>query len=428
MAINPLQQPIDYTAQMPDISRQFAGFNVALGELGERRRQEQAAQQAAEAQQKFSQDFQAALSSGRQEDFVRLALEYPSMAEPLKEAREVIGKQQLENEMREAFDISSLFENGQPEAAGQKLKDVITARQEAGLPTGPYERALEMYESGNPLGAQAAINFSMMLAAPETMTKFYQAKEAARGPEQFEILTAEQAANMGLEPGVTYQRNLKTNQIKPVGTGAGVTVQVGGATESEFQKQAGKDVAAQFKLLSEAGANAARSSILVNQLEDAFRSADVQTGAAGVLSTALTKFGIEVPGGSDYEKIDALVSRLVPAQRVAGSGSMSDADLDLFKRSLPSLMGTKEGQLKIIADMKAVANYDRKLGEIANLARLGEISMAEAQRRIDAVANPLEEYRGTGGGAGGAGAAATPTSSVMDQADAILRGGSNGNR
>lgn len=65
MAINPLQQPIDYTAQMPDISRQFAGLSTALGELGERRRQEQAAQQAEQqaqaAQAEFSRDLEAAI-------------------------------------------------------------------------------------------------------------------------------------------------------------------------------------------------------------------------------------------------------------------------------------------------------------------------------------------------------------------------------
>jgi hypothetical protein len=86
------------------------------------------------------------------------------------------------------------------------------------------------------------------------------------------------------------------------------------------------------------------------------------------------------------------VARLIPLQRPEGSGTTSDKDMENFKRALPSLMGTKEGQLQIIEDMKAMADHDMKIGEIANKARSGQISPFEAQRLISELSNPLEKY------------------------------------
>jgi hypothetical protein len=42
--------------------------------------------------------------------------------------------------------------------------------------------------------------------------------------------------------------------------------------------------------------------------------------------------------------------------------------------------------------MKALADHDMKVGEIANQARSGQISPFEAQRLISELSNPLEKY------------------------------------
>jgi len=187
MAINPLQPPIDYTAQMPDISRQFAGLSTALGELGERRRQEQAAQQAEQqaqaAQAEFSRDLEAAIQGGRAQDFVRLAAKYPGMKDMIKDARESLGEERIQNEFNTGARISMLFENDQPELAREQIQTIIEAGRNSGQPVGTYESIAQLYDSGNVAGAQAATNFALMMLDPPKMKTFAEAA-AERGKEQ----------------------------------------------------------------------------------------------------------------------------------------------------------------------------------------------------------------------------------------------------
>ena len=204
MAINPLQQPIDYTAQMPDISRQFAGFNVALGELGERRRQEQAAQQAEQkaqaAQAEFAKDMEAAIKSGRAEDFARIAIKYPGMQNVIKDTRESLGEERIKNEFDTGARISMLFENDQPELAREQIQTIIEAGRNSGQPVGTYESIAELYDAGNVAGAQAATNFALMMLDPPKMTTFVEAAakqaEAARDREMFPTIRAKEEAEL----------------------------------------------------------------------------------------------------------------------------------------------------------------------------------------------------------------------------------------
>ena len=73
---------------------------------------------------------------------------------------------------------------------------------------------------------------------------------------------------------------------------------------------------------------------------------------------------------------------MVPERRPAGSGPMSDADLELFKKSLPSLINTPDGNRLIIATLRGVAEYDRQGAEIVQKYRNKEISEAEAFQQL----------------------------------------------
>jgi len=213
--------------------------------------------------------------------------------------------------------------------------------------------------------------------------------------EGYRALTAEEVAAKGLPPG-NYQVALggaSKGKVSQIGGGDDVNVTVEDKRESKFLEQTGADLAKQFQTLSNMGLQASRASIKFNQLEEAFRSADVKTGAQGVLSTALSRFGIDLPGATQYQQIDALIASLIPMQRPPGSGSTSDSDMALYKRALPELLGTKEGQLQIMQDLKAVAAHDIKVGEIANQARSGQITPFKALEMINQLPNPLEKYR-----------------------------------
>ena len=75
---------------------------------------------------------------------------------------------------------------------------------------------------------------------------------------------------------------------------------------------------------------------------------------------------------------------------------MSDADLALFKQSLPRLINTREGNNMIINTLRGIQLYSIKQAEIANAVANREITMAEGRKQLMALENPLEVFRKPG--------------------------------
>jgi hypothetical protein len=84
---------------------------------------------------------------------------------------------------------------------------------------------------------------------------------------------------------------------------------------------------------------------------------------------------------------------MVPAQRPAGSGPMSDADLDLFKRSLPRLINTPEGNNLIVETMRQINQYDLALSNIAQRAAARELDRSQARQAVNSLQNPIDLVR-----------------------------------
>lgn len=141
---------------------------------------------------------------------------------------------------------------------------------------------------------------------------------------------------------------------------------------------------------------------------DGKRSGGVATGGAAVLKQMAGRWGIPTDGLSDIQAAQALINQIVPTQRAPGSGSMSDADLELFKQSLPTLMNTPGGNQQIIATMRAINEYDTRMVEIANAVANRKMTPSAGRDAMAALQNPLQEYRDAGqpGQPGSPGAAA----------------------
>ncbi|MGB1984630.1 MAG: alanine--tRNA ligase-related protein, partial [Porticoccaceae bacterium] len=105
-------------------------------------------------------------------------------------------------------------------------------------------------------------------------------------------------------------------------------------------------------------------------------------GAATSIKAFAGRFGIPTTGLDEIQAAEALISSLVPLQRPAGSGPMSDADLALFKRSLPQLINTPEGNRLIIETMRGIAQYDAMGFDIIQEYRAGAIDKVEAFNRL----------------------------------------------
>ena len=170
-------------------------------------------------------------------------------------------------------------------------------------------------------------------------------------------------------------------------SGGGVEVNVGGERETAFQKEVGKVLGQQATSIIEQGAAASRNLVELRALEATLDAAP--QGAAGQITGLAGRLGLPVEGVSDVQAAEAIISRLVPQQRPPGSGTMSDADLALFRQSLPQIANQPGGNKRIIETMRDIAEYDVKRAQIAQRLISGEISQEQAFSEYAKLSNPL---------------------------------------
>jgi hypothetical protein len=181
--------------------------------------------------------------------------------------------------------------------------------------------------------------------------------------------------------------------------------------ETTFMENTGRQTAEETSDVVIAGASAQRSLGQIDVLENALFNSP--SGAQAALVSFAGDLGIELEGADFVQTANAIISQLVPGQRPPGSGQMSDADLALFKRSLPRLINTREGNLEIISTMRAMAEYDVARAQIARQLQFGDLALRDAAAAYDALGNPLQLYRDRAAGretdgATPAGTGATP--------------------
>ena len=234
------------------------------------------------------------------------------------------------------------------------------------------------------------------LGAEETLTEITpegQARVVATGagkPEKpaGEVLEAMQV--LGINVPVSQLSQQQRTQIQNYiieRKQAGATrlnVDTGGRA---FEQKAGQFAAETFRDLANQGTTATRSAIQLDRLDTLLGKTG--GGLATQAKAIAGNFGIETKNLSEIQAAEAIVNQLVPLQRPPGSGTMSDADLALFKRSLPRLINTPAGNKQIIDTLKAINQYDQQIGAIARDALRGKITPEEADARIMRVPNPL---------------------------------------
>jgi len=152
-------------------------------------------------------------------------------------------------------------------------------------------------------------------------------------------------------------------KITKVG-GNGVNINMGDSGAGDFQKQRIDSEVKRYTAMQEQAQNARFTSSQVSLLGDLLSETD--TGlAAGIKQKLYEGLGLDLRSDTQAAA-QAMLSRLVPAQREKGSGPMSDRDLDMFRNALPSLKTTPEGNALIVATLQAIAEYQIKLGQIVD--------------------------------------------------------------
>jgi flagellar protein FlgJ len=222
-----------------------------------------------------------------------------------------------------------------------------------------------------------------VLLDPVTLTPIFDAR-ADKDPIAALKARAQEA---GLKPGTPeYAAFMAEGGSKPPQTT--VNVDTGGG---KFEEAFAKGDATTISTVYDAGLAAQRNLGRIDQLDALLKSSP--TGGLAALKLKAGEFGIPVDGLDDIQAAQALINSLVPEQRQPGSGPMSDADLALFKQSLPRIINQPGGNDTIIQTMRGIAQYAAEGARIVQQLRAGELTRDQAFAALQNRVNPLEGLR-----------------------------------
>lgn len=172
------------------------------------------------------------------------------------------------------------------------------------------------------------------------------------------------------------------------GTAPTINIDQGGGKFDEAFAKGDADALAE---VSAAGMQAMRNMGRIDELDRLLQAAP--TGGVGYLKGLAGEYGINTEGLDDIQAATALINSLVPEQRQPGSGPMSDADLELFKQSLPRIINQPGGNTLIVSTMRAISDYDAQGAKIVQQLRAGEIDRPTAFQMLQGRQNPLSGFR-----------------------------------
>jgi hypothetical protein len=174
---------------------------------------------------------------------------------------------------------------------------------------------------------------------------------------------------------------------------------IAGGSVSPFEKKVQEAEATDFVDIKKSGIRAQRDAREITRLDTLL--SNIETGGAAAFKQAAGNLGINTKGLNDIQAAQAIINKLVPAQRPPGSGTMSDADLALYKESLPRIINQPGANKEIVRSMKEINDYLIAEGKIAADVTAGRITPEEGTRRIFELGNPVQDFFDrTQGGAG----------------------------
>jgi len=108
----------------------------------------------------------------------------------------------------------------------------------------------------------------------------------------------------------------------------------------------------------------------------------VGTGAGAVVKQYLGQWGIKSEGLDEIQALQAGISRLIPSQRVPGSGTSSDFDSQMFKDSVVGLSKTEKGNILIFDTMQGLAKNKLDRADVAGRVISGEITRSQGVKEM----------------------------------------------
>lgn len=399
MALAGYQQGQQFQQQRVQGEREAQLYDMEMQQYQANQAKLQQEQARAQAMQGDLASFTERLTAGTAtvDDVLRLNSQYPEIAEQVQSSFSMKNQAQKDNEIRQMVTIATAMKNS-PEYGAQLLEERIAAAEAAGRAEEVASLKSIQAEMGvDPMAPVAAVLPVLAnLMDPKQFEAFATTimPPPEKVPDSFRALElrAEQA---GLQPGsAEYQAFMEQG-----GGERGPAVQVVMPAEvTAFDRALGQGQADQVLAISSEGAKARRNRNTLLQLQDML--AETPAGAEAGIKSFAGNFGIPTEGLGEIQALEALISQLVPTQRPPGSGTMSDADLALYKKSLPRIINQRGGNQKIIETTLAINNYLIEEAKIADKVLNREISPADGRAEMAALINPLAEFS-AGGATGG---------------------------
>ncbi len=250
----------------------------------------------------------------------------------------------------------------------------------AGVPRDKLPALVQGLTSKNP---------TMKALAVQQLGNYTKADGPTDEIKEYNLDAAQRKAN-GQSPRSFFE--FKT-ELKKAGA-TNVTTNVG-KDEEAFDKEAGKIVANRYNDLAAEGPAAKQMVSDVQTLQQL--GTQIGTGKGAQVKEAIGPYaqalGIDIKGLSDIQAYEAIVNRVAPTLRVKGSGAQSDMELKNFLKSLPSLGNTPEGNSLVAKTMQGLAQNKVQASEIASSALNKEITRKEADKRLLALPDPMQEWR-----------------------------------
>lgn len=208
--------------------------------------------------------------------------------------------------------------------------------------------------------------------------------EATTGMREYDAYAADEKAAGRTPIGrLEYEQAIRK-------AGANSTTNIVGGEGDKFYENLDKKNAEMFSALSDEGVRARGKLAQINRLQGLLSAAP--QGGLAALKQAAGEYGINTEGLSDIQSAQALINELVPQQRQPGSGPMSDADLALFKQSLPRIINQPGGNETIVNTMRGITEYQVRMGEIADAVADRSMTPTQGREAIRNLKNPLDDY------------------------------------
>lgn len=336
MAINPIQDPTNYMAQVPqvDIARGLTS-GLQLGTIYREAQDKQVEQQRLQqVRQQFSDDLQAAQTDGSQKAWTGMIAKYPQFREAFGDVRKGAGEQRVNTEFTQGFEISNALENGAPDIAMARVQTIIDAKKNSGEPTKIYEDVLTALQSGNIKGAQSGVNLALTAMDPDRFEKSVKARTTAATASSAEA-KAKAESDKAVSDAITAQATATNAEEKAAADAAKATADANKAkVDAKFAgplAQASLNLTgAQIKNINdEIGNRATKLNLDVQTMQATVaeklssiqaRLTDIPEGARKLINESATAAAVSKQAATQYND---LASRIEAAQ--GGKGRLTSA-------------------------------------------------------------------------------------------------------